>query len=89
MRRDPKPAFSKCFVKAAALFLLSLFVFNFQAQAGVEGAEIPGALAALSLPGDLPKNDISVMPLTQPTPTDALNGDPRSVMEKQNPDTHQ
>ena len=66
--------FRKCFVKAAALFLLSLFVFNFQAQAGAEGAEIRGGLAALSLPGDLPRNDISVAPLTQPTPTDVLTG---------------
>ena len=68
--------FRKCFVKAAALLLLSLFVFNFQAQAGAEGTEIPGGLAALSLPGDLPKNDISIVPLTQPTPTDVLTGTP-------------
>ena len=73
MRRDPKPAFA-IFVKVAALLLLSLFIFHFPAQAGAEGTEIPGALAALSLPGDLPKKDISAMPLTQPTPTDALKG---------------
>ncbi len=68
--------FHKCFVTAAALILLSLFVFNFQAQAGAEGTEIHGGLAALSLPGDLPKNDISIVPLTQPAPSDALTGTP-------------
>ena len=81
--------FRKRFVKAAALLLLSLFIFQFHAQAGAESTEMPGALAALSLPGDLRQKDISAMPLTQPTPTDVLNGDPRSVMEKRNRDTHQ
>ena len=71
----PEAGFRKCFVKAAALFLLSLFICNFQAQAGTEGTEIPGALAALSLPGELPKKDIFA-PLTQPTRTDVLNGAP-------------
>ncbi len=68
--------FRERFAKAAALLLLSLFIFNFQAQAGAEGAEIPGALAALSLHGDSPKMDISAMPLTQPTPVNAINGTP-------------
>jgi membrane-bound lytic murein transglycosylase D len=61
-------------VKVAASLLLSLFIFHFPAQAGAESTEVPGALAALSLPGDLPKRDISAMPLTLPTPTDALKG---------------
>jgi len=68
--------FCRCFAKVTALLLLSLFIFNFQAQAGAAGVEIPGGLVALSLPGDLPKKDISIVPLTQPTPTDALTGTP-------------
>ena len=68
--------FRKRFVKAAALLLLSLFIFQFHAQAGAESTEMPGALAALSLPGDSAKQSISAMPLTQPAPTDALNGTP-------------
>jgi len=61
-------------VKVAASLLLSLFIFHFPAQAGAESTEIFAALAALSLPGDSAKKDISVMPLTQPTPTDTLKG---------------
>jgi len=64
----------RVFVKVAVSLLLSLFIFHFPAQAGVESTEILGALAALSLPGDSPKKDISAMPLTQPTPTDTLKG---------------
>ncbi len=64
----------RVFVKVAASLLLSLFIFHFPAQAGAEGKEILGALAALSLPGDLPKKDISTMPLTRPAPTDARKG---------------
>ncbi|SPJ14782.1 Lytic transglycosylase, catalytic [Syntrophobacter sp. SbD2] len=64
----------RIFVKVAASLLLSLLIFHFPAQAGAGSTEIPGALAALSLPGDLPKRDNSAMPLTLPTLTDALKG---------------
>ncbi len=64
------------FVKAVALLLLSLFIFIFQVEAGAVGAESPGVLAALSLPGELPRKDISTKPLAQPTPSDALEGTP-------------
>ncbi len=64
----------RVFVKVVASLLLSLFIFHFPAQARAEGTEIFGALAALSLPGDSPKKDISAMPLTRPIPTDALKG---------------
>jgi len=64
----------RVFVKVGASLLLSLFILHFPAQAGAESTEILGALAALSLPGDSPKKDISAVPLTQPTPTDTLKG---------------
>ncbi|MFZ0932125.1 MAG: lytic transglycosylase domain-containing protein [Syntrophobacteraceae bacterium] len=63
-------------VKIAALLLLSLFIFQFPVQAGAESTEIPGPLAALMLPGDAPKKDISSTPLTRPTPTDVTIGTP-------------
>jgi membrane-bound lytic murein transglycosylase D len=66
----------RMFVKVGASLLLSLFILHFPAQAGAESTEIPGALASLSLPGDLPQKGISAMPLTLPTPTDALKGTP-------------
>jgi len=62
--------------KVTALLLLSLLIFHFPAQAGAEGMETPGALAALPSSGDFPKQDISSTPLTQPTPTDAVEGTP-------------
>ncbi len=63
-------------VKIAALLLLSLFIFHFPVQAGAERTEIPGPLAALMLPSDEPKKDISSIPLTRPTTTDATLGTP-------------
>jgi len=69
-------AFLRCFVKVAALFQLSLLIFHFPAKAGAEGTENYGALAAISLPGESAKIDISAMPLTQPALTDAVKGTP-------------
>ncbi len=65
--------FRRVFVRVAASLLLSLLIFYFPAQAGAEGTEIFGVLAAVSLPGDIPKKEVSAT-LTQPVPTDVLEG---------------
>ncbi len=71
-----KAGFRGGFAKVAALLLLSLLIFHFPVQAGAESMETPGALAALPLSRDLPKKDISTMPLTRPAPMDTLKGTP-------------
>jgi membrane-bound lytic murein transglycosylase D len=71
-----RAAFLRFFVKVVALLPLSLLIFHFPAKAGAEGAETSEKLAALLLPADSPKKDVSAMPLTQPTPTDAIKGTP-------------
>ncbi len=68
--------FCEIYVKVAALFLISMFVFHSQASAGAQNTETPGGLAALSLPGDLSRSGVSGMPLTQPVPTDTIDGTP-------------
>jgi membrane-bound lytic murein transglycosylase D len=65
-------------VKVAALLQLSLLIFHFPAQAVAEGTETFGALTVVLLPGDLPKKDVSA-PLTQPIPTDVLEGTPAAL----------
>ena len=70
--------FRRAFVKVAALLQLSLLIFHFPAQAVAEGTETFGALTVVLLPGDLPKKDVSA-PLTQPIPTDVLEGTPAAL----------
>ena len=53
--RGDEAGFCEMFVKAAALLLITMFVFHSQAYAGAQSKETPGELAALSLPGDSSK----------------------------------
>jgi len=68
--------FCMVIAKVAALVLIFMLVTQFQAHAGAQSTETQGALAALSLPGDAQKNGVSGMPLSQPIPSDALDGTP-------------
>jgi membrane-bound lytic murein transglycosylase D len=68
--------FCNIFVKVAPMLLIFIFISHIQAHAGAPSAETPGGLAALSLPGDLQKNGVSGMSLSQPIPSDALDGTP-------------
>lgn len=63
-------------LKTFALLPLSLLILHSQAQAGAQNTEVPGELAALSLPADPPNRDISAIPLTRPPAPDALEWTP-------------
>ncbi|HYA43537.1 MAG TPA: hypothetical protein VEF34_19710, partial [Syntrophobacteraceae bacterium] len=71
-----RAAFCRYFAMVAALSALSLSIFLSAAKAGAEGADGLGTLAAICLPGNSPKIDISAMPLVEPAPPDALKGTP-------------
>jgi membrane-bound lytic murein transglycosylase D len=64
------------FLQAALVSLLSLLAFTLQAQAKTEEMEPPGALAALSLPGETLKMESLVSPVSLSPPPDALKGTP-------------
>ncbi|MHC1728622.1 MAG: lytic transglycosylase domain-containing protein [Syntrophobacteraceae bacterium] len=68
--------FRRCFAKAASLTLLSLLIFTFHAQAMAASMEIPGVLAALSLPTNPLDRETSTSAALMPSHSDAIKGTP-------------
>jgi len=73
--------FRPLFAKVASLTLLSLLIFVFHAQAMAESKEIPGVLAALSMPSNLSHREAPISDAVMPTHSDAIKGTP-SVLER-------